>query len=93
MPADFEPRLPPRHSPAPSALSVPEVGVSGPIGSRALSYPRAILWGFFGVRRRAGAQTEIEGLSPIVLIATGFVVAALLIALLLSLARWATAGL
>jgi hypothetical protein len=42
-----------------------------------LSYVRMILWSFFGIRRRAGADDELAKVKPGVLIATGLSIAAL----------------
>ena len=50
-----------------------------------------MLWSFFGIRRRAGARAEIEGLSPLALIATAVVLAACFILILLTVANWAVA--
>ncbi len=68
-------------SAAPSTDSLPVV----------LRYCRAVLWSFFGIRRRAGARAEIEGLSPLALIATAVVLAACFILILLTVANWAVA--
>jgi hypothetical protein len=51
-------------------------------------YFRAVLWGFFGIRRGAGAQQEIGRLSPVALALTGLATAALLVGALMTLARW-----
>lgn len=53
---------------------------------------RAVLWSFFGIRRRAGAQAEIEGLSPLALIATGVFLAGCFVLILLTVAHWAVAS-
>ena len=55
-------------------------------------YLRAVLWSFFGIRRRNGAQADIEGLSPIVLIATGIALAACFVLVLLTVAHWAVSS-
>ncbi|HEY1130378.1 MAG TPA: DUF2970 domain-containing protein [Roseateles sp.] len=42
-----------------------------------LSYARMILWSFFGIRRRAGADQELARVKPGVLIAVGISIAGL----------------
>ncbi|MFT7772964.1 MAG: DUF2970 domain-containing protein [Roseateles sp.] len=42
-----------------------------------LSYVRMILWSFFGIRRRAGADEEQARVNPGALIAAGLLIAAL----------------
>lgn len=57
-----------------------------------LSYVRAVLWSFFGIRRRAGAEAEIGRLSPVVLALVAVLLAGLFVLGLNLLARWASGG-
>jgi len=41
-----------------------------------LGYVRAVLWSFFGVRRRAAAEDELAKVRPLVLVAVAMVLAA-----------------
>jgi type IV secretory pathway TrbD component len=52
-----------------------------------LSYVRMVLWGFFGIRRRAGADEETARMRPGVLIAVGLSMAALFGLLMWTLAN------
>lgn len=58
-----------------------------------LRYPRAVLWSFIGIRRGAGARSELNegGLRPLPLIACALGLAALFVFLLLGLASQASA--
>ena len=58
-----------------------------------LRYPRAVLWSFIGIRRGAGARSELNegGLRPLPLIACALGLAALFVVLLLGLASQASA--
>lgn len=58
----------------------------------ALSYLRAVLWSFLGIRRRQGADQDHAQLRPLPLIATALGLAAALVVLLFSLASVATAA-
>lgn len=42
-----------------------------------LSYVRMVLWSFFGIRRRAGADEELARVHPLALIAVGLALAGL----------------
>lgn len=48
-----------------------------------------MLWGFFGVRRGRGYHADIAHNKPGPLIATGLLLAAVLVILLVLVARWA----
>ncbi|AYD66928.1 DUF2970 domain-containing protein [Achromobacter sp. LC458] len=50
---------------------------------------RSVLWGFFGVRRGRGYHADIAHNKPGPLIATGLLLAAVLVILLVLVARWA----
>lgn len=48
---------------------------------------RAVLWGFFGVRRGAGYQHDIARLNPVHLIIAGILAGVLFVSLLIVLVR------
>ncbi|EHK63888.1 DUF2970 domain-containing protein [Achromobacter arsenitoxydans] len=50
---------------------------------------RSVLWAFFGVRRGRGYDADIAHNKPGPLIATGLVLAASLVTILVFVARWA----
>ncbi|CAB3836188.1 DUF2970 domain-containing protein [Achromobacter piechaudii] len=50
---------------------------------------RSVLWGFFGVRRGRGYDADIAHNKPGPLIATGLLLAAVLVIVLVLVARWA----
>lgn len=54
------------------------------------SYVRMVLWGFFGVRRRAAADRELPAVRPLVLALTAVALAALLVGTLLGMVHVAT---
>lgn len=54
-----------------------------------LSYVRMVLWSFFGIRRRAGADDELARIRPGALIAVGLSMAGLFGLLVYTLARLA----
>lgn len=49
---------------------------------------RAVGWSFFGVRRAADHEQDVQRLNPLHVIAAGIVGAALFVALLVVLVRW-----
>ncbi|MPS80045.1 MAG: DUF2970 domain-containing protein [Achromobacter sp.] len=49
---------------------------------------RSVLWGFFGVRRGRGYDADIAHNKPGPLIATGLLLAAVLVIVLVLVARW-----
>ena len=49
---------------------------------------QAVAWSFFGVRRRAGLENDVQKLNPVHVIVAGIVGALLFIALLVVLVRW-----
>ena len=51
----------------------------------------AILWSFFGVRKGADWQTDMESLRPAQVIVAGLIGAALFVLVLLLLVRWIVA--
>jgi hypothetical protein len=53
---------------------------------------RAVLWSFFGVRRSADWQRDVERLNPVHVIVAGLVAAALFVAGLVLLVRWVLAS-
>lgn len=58
----------------------------------ALRYIRMVLWSFFGIRRRSGAEDEISRAHPIVLVLTALALAGGFIAVLVWLAGRAASG-
>ncbi len=57
------------------------------------SLPRlasAVLWSFFGVRKRRNMEADISSLSPVHIIAAGLIGAALFVATLLTLVHYIT---
>ncbi|MCW5632701.1 MAG: DUF2970 domain-containing protein [Rubrivivax sp.] len=57
-------------------------------GSTALQTVRAVLWSFFGVRRRAEYERDVQRLDPRHVVVAGIVAAALFVLLLVVLVRW-----
>ena len=49
---------------------------------------RAVAWSFFGVRRGAGYEQDVQKLNPLHVIVAGVVGAALFVVLLVLLVRW-----
>jgi len=54
---------------------------------------KAVLWGFFGVRKGAGYQDDIARLNPVHVIVAGLLAAAIFVIALVAIVRWAVAGL
>ena len=53
---------------------------------------RAVLWSFFGVRRRAGYEEDIQRLNPLYVIAAGVVAALVFVLALVAAVRWVVAS-
>ena len=49
---------------------------------------KAVGWSFFGVRRRAGYEQDVQQLNPVHVIFAGIVGAALFVIALLAVVRW-----
>ena len=49
---------------------------------------RAVAWSFFGVRRTADYQRDVEKLNPVHVIIAGIIGAAVFVGLLVLLVRW-----
>jgi len=49
---------------------------------------RAVAWSFFGVRRRADYERDVQRLNPVHVIIAGIVGAAIFVGLLVALIRW-----
>lgn len=49
---------------------------------------RAVLWSFFGVRKRADYEADAAQLNPLHVIVVGIVAAALFVAVLLTIVNW-----
>ena len=52
----------------------------------------AVAWSFFGVRRRADHEADVERLNPLHVVAAAVLGAALFVAVLAWLARWVVAS-
>ncbi len=50
---------------------------------------KAILWGFFGVRKGKGYQEDISRLNPVHLIIAGILATLIFVGILVLLAKWA----
>ena len=60
---------------------------------KTLRYIRMVLWAFFGIRRRASAETEIDHLRAVPLLITATALAAAFVGLLIWVANAAVNGL
>jgi hypothetical protein len=49
---------------------------------------RAVAWSFFGVRRRADYERDVQRLNPVHIIIAGIVSVAIFVGLLVALIRW-----
>lgn len=49
---------------------------------------RAVAWSFFGVRRRADYERDVQRLNPVHVIIAGIAGAAIFVGLLVALIRW-----
>lgn len=49
---------------------------------------RAVAWSFFGIRRGADYERDVQRLNPVYVIAAGIVGAAIFVGLLVVLIRW-----
>lgn len=54
---------------------------------------RTVLWAFFGVRKKAGLDTDVKDVHPLQIIAVALVMAGVFIAILLAAASAAVNGL
>lgn len=54
---------------------------------------KAVLWGFFGVRRGSGYQDDVARLNPVHVILAGILGAAIFVVVLVFIVRWAIASL
>jgi preprotein translocase subunit Sec61beta len=52
---------------------------------------KAVLWSFFGVRRRADHESDVTKLNPVHVVIAGLIVAALFVVTLLMVVRWVVA--
>jgi Protein of unknown function (DUF2970) len=53
---------------------------------------KAVAWSFFGVRKRAGYEQDVQRLNPVHVIITGLAAAALFVLSLLMIVRWVVGG-
>jgi preprotein translocase subunit Sec61beta len=51
---------------------------------------QAVLWSFFGVRKRSDYERDAANLNPVYVIVTGLAAAALFVVVLLVVVHWAT---
>jgi hypothetical protein len=56
--------------------------------STLLQTVRAVAWSFFGVRRRADYEQDVQRLNPVHVLVAGIIGAAIFIAALVLLVRW-----
>jgi Protein of unknown function (DUF2970) len=49
---------------------------------------KAVAWSFFGIRRRAGYEQDVQKLNPVHVVVAGIIGAALFIGVLVLLVRW-----
>ena len=49
---------------------------------------QAVAWSFFGVRRRAGLEKDVQQLNPLHVIVAGVIAAALFVGVLVVLVQW-----
>ena len=63
--------------------------VAYPPGTKHLRYIRMVLWSFFGIRRRAGADEEFAGVKPVPLRVIAFALVSCVAALLIVVANCA----
>ncbi len=52
----------------------------------------AVMWSFFGVRKGADHDADMQALKPVQVIVAGVLLAALLVWVLLSIVRWVVAS-
>ena len=62
--------------------------MSGDGRAGVLETMRAVAWSFFGVRRRADHERDLQRLNPVHVIIAGVVGAAIFVGLLVALIRW-----
>ncbi|MFM7532994.1 MAG: DUF2970 domain-containing protein [Rubrivivax sp.] len=75
---------------SPGDVQRPDAGVSDAL-SRPLSpweTMRAVLWSFFGVRRRDGYERDVQRLNPLYVIVAGVLAAALFVLALVLAVQW-----
>jgi hypothetical protein len=53
---------------------------------------RAVLWSFFGVRRREGYERDVQRLNPLYVIVAGVLAAALFVLALVGAVQWVVAS-
>jgi len=53
---------------------------------------KAVAWGFFGVRKNSEYQKDVASLSPLQIVAVGFVAVLLFIGVLIALVKFAVAA-
>jgi hypothetical protein len=66
--------------------------MSGDGKAGVLETMRAVAWSFFGVRRRADYERDVQRLNPVHVIIGGIVGAAIFVGLLVALIRWVVAS-
>jgi len=63
-------------------------GRSGSLGQTV----RAVAWSFFGVRRRADYEQDVQRLNPVHVVVAGIIGATLFVIALVALVRWVIAS-
>ena len=53
---------------------------------------KAVAWSFFGVRKRAGYEQDVQRLNPVHVVVAGLLAAALFVASLVMIVRWVVGG-
>jgi len=91
------PLEPPEPGAAPPAIDTAARSAAGPgslvpASAGPLVVARAVFWSFFGVRRRAGLESDTASITPLQAIIGGLIGAALLVACLLALAIFVTSN-
>lgn len=66
-------------------------GSAPPKRAGAVETVKAVMWSFFGVRGRAGHESDMERLNPVYVIAAGIMLAAVFVLSLIALVRWVVA--
>lgn len=62
--------------------------MSAKSGASLTQTARAVLWSFFGVRRKSDYQKDAEELNPVYVVIIGILAAALFVTVLLVIVNW-----
>ena len=71
-------------------MSAPGSGLREAVARPAsfLQTAKAVAWSFFGVRKRASYEQDVQQLNPVHVIIAGLIAAAIFVAALITLVRW-----